>query len=238
MQSVSVWLGIVCLTFWTMSAFGAEEENDFWSGTVELGAVMTTGNTDEENLKFRTNAVRESELWRHTFHVDGLRSSQDDEVTAHRLYSSYQIDRKLNGDSVFGRFSYDDDRFSGFEYRANLTGGYSRELFTNETISITGDVGLGVRHSEFDDGASENELIARLAGAMRWQISETALFEQRLGTEIGQDSTVTRSETSLRSDIIGSLAMKLSFIVRHQSEAPLNTEETDTETSVTIAYKF
>lgn len=238
MQGVWMWLGIACLTSLTMSALGAEDESDSWSGTVELGAVMTTGNTDEENLKFRTHAVRDSELWQHTFHLDGLRSSREDELTAHRVYSSYQLDRKLNGDSVFGRLSYEDDRFSGFDYQANLTGGYSRELFTNETISITGDAGLGVRHSEFDDGASENELIVRLAGAMRWQVSENAVFEQQLGTEIGQESTVTRSETSLRSDIIGSLAMKLSLIVRHQSEVPVDTEKTDTETSVTLAYQF
>lgn len=227
-------LGSAC----AMAASVEEETDKSWSGAVELGAVFTSGNTEEENIKLRADAVRESELWQHTIHIDGFRSSRDDELTAHRMYSSYQVDRKLNGDSLFGRFSYEDDRFSGFDYQANLTGGYSKALITRETLKLNGDAGIGVRHSRLDTGDRDNELILRLAGDLRWQISENAVFEQTLSTEIGQESTITRSETSLASDIIGSLAMKLAFYVRHQSDVPDGKEETDTEASVTLVYKF
>lgn len=237
-----VWVLLAGLTYVlsanVLAESGEEEVSEHWSGTVELGVVATSGNTEEENIKLRTDAERESDLWRHTFHVDGFRSSRDDELTAHRVYSSYQLDRKLNGDSLFGRFSYEDDRFSGFDYQANLIGGYGRKLLDRETLTLSGDVGMGVRHSRFDDGDKENELIVRLAGDLQWQISENAVFEQMLSTEIGQESTVTRSETSLSSNIIGSLAMKLAFYVRHQSDVPPDNEETDTETSVTLVYEF
>lgn len=221
-----------------MAASDEEEADKSWSGTVELGAVFTSGNTEEENTKLRIDAVRAGELWQHTFHVDGLRSSRDDELTAHRVYASYQLDRKLNGDSLFGRFAYEDDRFSGFDYQADLTGGYSKELFARETLKLNGDAGIGVRHSRLDTGERDNELIFRLAGDLHWQISENAVFEQKLSTEIGQESTISRSQTSVTSNIIGSLAMKLAYYVRHQSDVPINKEKTDTEASVTLVYKF
>ncbi|MBD3648369.1 MAG: DUF481 domain-containing protein [Pseudomonadales bacterium] len=218
---------------------GGEDNGKIWSGTLEVGAVFTTGNTEEENLKFRTDWLRDTEHWAHAFHMDGLRSSQEGELTAHRLYAYYQADRKLNDiESIFARVSYEDDRFSGFDYQWDATSGYSRILIDDETMKLDTDVGAGFRVSSLDDGDKEEELIVRLAGTFTWQVSENSRFGQKLSTEIGEESTISRSETSLSANISGSLAMKLTYTVKHNSDPPVDTEATDTEASVTLVYEI
>ncbi|MDZ7685913.1 MAG: DUF481 domain-containing protein [Gammaproteobacteria bacterium] len=210
-----------------------------WSSEVEFGAVVTTGNTEQENFKLRALTESEGERMKHRAQIDALRSSEDDTVTAHNFYAFYQVDRKLDErQSLFARFAYTDDRFSGFDYQADVTAGYSRTLYQTDTMELVGDIGLGVRRSEFDTGATDTEFINRLAGEYTWQLTESSTFRQLLSTEIGDESTITRSETSLRSTVVGALAMKLALTVKHQSEVPAATEKTDTETSVTLVYSF
>ncbi len=86
----------------------------------------------------------------------------------------------------------------------------------------------------------EEEAIARLAAQFDYGISETSLFRQKLSTEIGLDdnNTITQSETSLQSTIVNSLSMKVAFRAKHVSDAPAGSDNTDTETSLSLLYGF
>ena len=133
------------------------------------------------------------------------------------------MDYKLQGShSVFGRVAYEDDRFSGFDYQIDSTLGYNRLLLESDGVELKGAIGAGFRVSEFETGGSESEVIVRFAGDFVWHLSTSATFRQMLSTEIGPESTITRSETSLSTDILSNLAMKLSLNIKHQSEVPVD----------------
>jgi putative salt-induced outer membrane protein len=210
-----------------------------WSSQIELGAVVTTGNTEQENLKFAVEMSNDGIILKHTGHIDGIRASENDVVTAEKYYAFYQADYKLKDDhSVFGRVAWERDEFSGFDYQVDSTVGYSRLLIMSETLEWRGDAGVGVRHSEFATGARQSEFITRLATHFSWQVSETARFRQDVSVEMGDQSTITRSETSLRTNVVGNLAMKVAVNVKHQSDVPPGREKTDTESSITLVYSF
>lgn len=211
-----------------------------WTNEVEFGAVVTTGNTEQENFKLKAESILDGTTMKHTGSFDALRVAENDVTTAEKYYAFYQADFKLDDhQSLFGRVAYEDDRFSGFAYQADATAGYSRHLYESETMTLTGDVGGGFRRSENDlTGATNTEFIARLAANYTWQVSESARFRQFLSAEIGADSTITRSETSLQSTIVGALAMKIALEIKHQSDVPVGRDKTDTETSVTLVYSF
>ena len=216
-------------------------DDALWFSEIALGGVATTGNTDERNLKLRIVAKRDNSSTRFAqkFHIDALNNSKDKVKTAQKIYGFYELDYKLqNNSAIYGRVSYEDDRFSGFDYQADLTMGYDRQLFENKKMLLKGNLGVGVRVSQLEVGDRENEVILRVGGDYRWQLSSNSVFEQILSAEIGSDATIMRSETSLSSDIVGNLAMKLALNVKHQSEVPVGSEKTDTETSVTLVYKF
>ncbi len=49
---------------------------------------------------------------------------------------------------------------------------------------------------------------------------------------------MTESETSLQANVIGNLSMKAAFRVKHLSDPPVGSENTDTETSLSLLYGF
>lgn len=214
------------------------QAQSLWSSEVELGAVFTGGNTDQQTIKFRGEAVRDSESWVHQTRLDLLSASENGVESAQRSYLFYQGDYKLSVGSIFGRASYEDDKFNGFDYQADFSFGYSRPLYDNGTHKLSGDIGLGYRTSELPTGVSDGEGLVRVAADYTWNISENAQFRQLLSSDIGADSTISRSESSVSANIAGDLAMKFSINVRNNSGAPLGTKDTDTESAVTLVYKF
>jgi len=210
-----------------------------WSSQVELGAVFTGGNTEQESVKFRFDTNRDAENYTHTFHADAFKASENDSSTAQKYYLSYRIGKKLSEDrGLFARIAYDQDRFSGFDNQMDVTTGYSQTFLSNETMNLSADFGLGAKRSELDTGVTQTETIGRLAGLYTWQIGSNALFRQALDFEIGEELTTSRSETSLESNISGNLAMKLAFKVKHNSEVVAGRDKTDRESTVTLVYKF
>jgi putative salt-induced outer membrane protein len=230
-------LVLVLTPFYAMAA--DEEDAQGWTNEVELGLVATSGNTDTENLKFRADSLANLDKFLHNVHFDSLRATTDGEITAQKLYAFYQADYKFGENrSMFGRVSYDNDRLSGFNYQADMTVGYSQRLFTAETMRLTGAAGAGMRITELDSGDQQEEPIVRLAAVYLWNVSDNADFQQKLSTEIGNESTVSRSDSSITATIRGSLSMKMALTVKHNSVVPVDRKKTDTETSFTLVYGF
>ena len=71
-----------------------------------------------------------------------------------------------------------------------------------------------------------------------WQISDTSDFRQELLIEAGDENTYMESVTKLSARLIGNLALVASYTVKHNSDVPPLTEETDTFTAISLEYAF
>jgi putative salt-induced outer membrane protein len=206
---------------------------------VELGYVNTSGNTETQTLNTKAKVEASYGQWRQTLKLEALNSSDKKVTTAERylafLKSDYRFSKR---DYAFGLINYDNDRFSGYDYRTSLTVGYGRRVIDGELLWLEFEGGPGVRYSKVSEGETEDEAVLRLAGDLGWQISKSSLFEQELSTEIGEDATISRSVSALSTQIIGSLAMKLSYTYRYVSKVPEGVQKKDAETSVNLVYKF
>lgn len=221
-----------------------EEELKIWTGDVELGYVNTTGNTEESSMKSKADITREKEAWRFTIFYDSLNTKSDGERTAERYYYSNRLAYAYNEhDYSFVFASYDDDRFSGFDYQATASIGYGRRIYNEESLKWDVEVGPGYRYSKYDDtdptteGVSE-EAILRMFTKLDWEITDATTFSQSLSVEAGDDNTISKSITSLKTEIIGSLSLKLSYTVKYTDEVPADRSHADEETAVTLAYSF
>ncbi|EKE67774.1 DUF481 domain-containing protein [Gallaecimonas xiamenensis] len=227
-------------------AAGAPDKKN-WKGEAELGVLVTSGNSDSTNVKGRLNVTQDLESWRNNYQLESLYTESDDETTAERYRGSIQGDYKIDDKQFwFVRGSYEDDRFSGYDFQASTSTGYGNRFWELEDGSFfDASAGLGYRYNKLqernDDGDSaEKEAIARLAAKFEYKLSENSLFRQELNSEIGLDesNTITESVTSLQANVMGNLAMKISYRVKYTSKVPDDTEKTDTETSFTILYTF
>ncbi|MEX1197923.1 MAG: DUF481 domain-containing protein [Pseudohongiellaceae bacterium] len=206
---------------------------------MELGAVYTSGNTDEENLRIGAEFDASRNAWDYAMEFDGLRSSTDGRLTAQRAYlvgtSQYNYD-----DDNFGqlRASHERDKFSGFEQQSDLVASYGQLLLRDrEDMTLDYTVGAGVRNS--DDGVtSNNEPILRVSTNYTWDFNDNVRFLQELSSDAGDSATVTRSESTIESDVMDNLSLRFSLRLRHQSKVPVDREELDSETAVTVVLQL
>lgn len=210
-----------------------------WKGEAGLGVVSTSGNTQTTTVKAYAGLLHEKENWRHTGKFDALNSSDAVRTTAERYMLSGKSDYKFGEfNYMFGMIGYESDRFAGFDYRLSEVVGYGRRVINQNTLTLDLEAGPGARQTKFKTGGSDHELIGRVAGNLLWKLSPTASFSENLTSEFGSKSTITRSVTALTAQLMGNLAMKLSYTVRHISDVPAEAKKMDTETAVTLVYGF
>jgi len=225
-----------------MSASAFAEDKKAWEATAELGGTMTTGNTDTSTLKAKVDVIHNLENWKNNYYFDTLYSKDDDEKTASRwaigAKGSYILNEKS---SLFVLAEYEQDEFSGYDSVGSLAAGYSRNFYKTETVTFDGDIGPGVKFFDNEDGSSEEVGIVHLGLVYKNELSKTSTFTQILTSDVAfedDSSTLSRSETSITANIMNSLAMKLGFIVRHDSNPIDEKKSVDTETTITLLYKF
>lgn len=224
----------------TVFAQAPEEPGKPLSAEVGLGIVKTSGNTDTSSINASGEVIYQVSQWRHSGRIEGFRSSADGEKTAERYLLTGKSDYHLDDRNyLFGLLTYEDDRFSGFEYQTGAVVGYGRDVLRGPTLNANVEAGVGVRYFELTDtGENDSEGTLRLAGALSWNISDTAVFTQELNTTIGETMTVSNSITSLSTQVVGNLAAKVSMQVRHISDVPPDVDKTDTTMTVNLVYKY
>ena len=63
-------------------------------------------------------------------------------------------------------------------------------------------------------------------------------FTQDIRVEGGEDNVYTESDTGFKVNIMENLAMKLSVLVKNNSDVAAEKKKTDTITAVTVVYGF
>lgn len=237
-------LVIACMA---LAPMAQAQDSGNWKGEAELGLLITSGNTEETKVNSRLGLKHETQTWRNTGEFSSRYTEAEDQTTAEEYKAALEADYKFDDQQYwFLRGSYEDDRFSGYDFESTLTTGYGNRVWqAGERSFLDLSVGGGYRYNKLkEDNADgrdvEEEAIARLAGQFDYAFSDTALFRQKLSTEIGLDdnNAITQSETALQTTIVGSLSMKAAFRVKHVSDAPAGSEKTDTETSLSLLYGF
>lgn len=232
---------LALLTGAALLSHGARAEPaSTWKGDAELGVLNTTGNTKTRNITAQAKVVNDRDRWRHTLKAEALNSSQDGGTTAERYFISGKSDLKLTEKSyTFGLLTYENDRFSGYDYRATESLGYGRNVIKRDSLTLDLEAGLGFRQSKLSaTGENQNEGLIHVGGGLGWKISDTSTFSEDLSSDIGEKSVVTKSVTALKTHIVGNLASKISFTAKYSTKVPADVTKLDTETAITLVYGF
>jgi putative salt-induced outer membrane protein len=209
------------------------------SSEIELGAIFTSGNTQDENIRLKGNISATKGSWKHNLSLDGFRSSKQKDLAAQRLYTVASSTYTFREDNfILSRAAHEDDRFSGFDGQSDISISYGQLLLRDRVgMSLNYTAGAGVRNTRSRE-EDFSEAIIRLATVFSWDLSDSALFVQNFSVEAGETSNISRSETSIQSDIMSNLSMKFTVKVKHQSDVPVERKKTDTESSVTLLLRF
>jgi putative salt-induced outer membrane protein len=194
-----------------------------WSGEAEVGYLSTGGNTRSE----------------HKATVESTQKSENETNTAKRWFATEKSAYTINGASyLFLAFTYEDDYFSGYDYQATEAFGYGYRIFRQEDLKWDVEAGVGARQTRTDTGIDDNEGIVKGETDLEWKVTRTSTFTQLLSVESGKDNTVSRSETAIKMQIVGSLAAKMSHRIKHSTTVPPGKKKTDRESVVTLVYSL
>lgn len=220
-------------------AFCADDKSG-WSGEVELGFNRSTGNTETDNLLGRAVVNKNFLKWRNNLKLEVIRSSEDSVRTKESLLLELQSNRDFGEKYyAFGNLRYIDDKFGGFRTQTTLSGGIGWNVIKKEGHTLNLEGGAGYRRSE-EQGTGIKTSEPTFVGSAKWayQATETTELSNNLRVESGSDNTFTENELAARVKISTSMGLKVSYLVRNNSDVPVGTEKTDTLTSVSLDYKF
>lgn len=252
-------IAVTGLTSLSLAAVNASaEDSKPFAVDAELGIISTSGNTDSQSFIGKFNIKQELKKWRNEYIFESLykrdtledetTGEEESETTAHKYFVSARGDLKLDDkyQAIFFYGSYEDDRFSGFEYQATLAVGYADRLFETTNSHFDYAVGPGIGFTETEDtdeleGESEESFIIRVSMAYQYQFSKNAKFTQTLSSDIAGENnrnTKTKAESAISANLNSSLALKASFLINHNSEVADDVDSTDTQTALTLVYSF
>jgi putative salt-induced outer membrane protein YdiY len=259
----------LCVLAAVSSNVAAEEASDkkpkeqkTWDITSEVGAIVTSGNTETTTLKGALKAKHNLENWRNEYKLDGIYKedeieNDDGERVSERTNEKYSVSMqgnyKLNEDHshLFIYGAYDSDYFGAYRSETVLSVGYGLRLLNLDNMYLDAEIGPGMKRFEYQEdsteldkngnplaGTTESEVIGVAKVDFEWQVSDNARFTQVVGVEYGDTNTKTTSESALLTKINGSLQMKVAYNITHNSTVDEGKENTDTETSLTLVYSF
>ncbi len=227
-----------------------------WSGSVAAGYAAVSGNSDSSSANFKGDVHYDMDRWHHSALATALGASQDNETSSEaykaQLKSNYDLSEVIY---AFGLAEYNKDRFSSYDHQIFEAAGLGWRVFRTDHQELNVEAGVGATQSELrqpDDcnppaetvtclGSGQrdvSEFVGRIGGDYHWHISENATFSEIFSTNIGSGNTYLESLTELKAGIIGNLALVLGYLVKHNTDVLPGTEKTDTQTSISLEYKF
>ena len=134
------------LLLFTFSPVVAEQTvTNKWSSDAEFGMVLTQGNTETQNINIKFNVLNDRIKWRHEARLEALNNADGDQTTAERYSLFAKTGYKFAGKNyAFGTINYENDRFTGYQYRISEAIGFGRRLTESEAITLDVELGQAV----------------------------------------------------------------------------------------------
>jgi putative salt-induced outer membrane protein YdiY len=215
-----------------------------WSGNAELGFIQTSGNSDTQSFNGKFNLERQLEPVTTSLNLEVLTSEEEGVSSKERYIAAVEHAYSLGKRSyVASVLAYEDDRFNGYQYQSSLSVGYGYHAWADEQGKLDLEVGPGYRRSALEErneegNKIEEEAIARASLTLLVNISESAKFTEKFTVEGGDSKIVYKSDMGIQSTLIGQLAMKINYQVKHTTEVPEDKKNTDSLIGVTLVYSF
>lgn len=221
-----------------------------WSGSVAGGYVEVSGNSESTTTNVKGEVLYDQDRWHHSALATALGASQDGDTSAEAykglLKTKYDLNETIY---AFGLAEYNKDRFSAYDHQIFEVAGLGWRIFRSDHQELSLEAGLGATQSKLRQPdppnaplpSSErdvNEVVGRLGADYHWHISENAVFSEKLASTIGSDNTYIESLTELKASVVGNLALVLGYLVKHNTDVLPGIDKTDTQTSVSLEYKF
>lgn len=212
---------------------------DGFSGSIEAGASVQSGNTDSTELKLGIKGEQELQNWRHRFDASAYNAKDNGTRSDEEYRVNFGSDYKINErDYFFGQLGYVNDRYAGFKYRITESLGVGRRWIDDGTYLLDTRIGPGFRHTKFTNGDKEDNWVILTALEAGWKLNDFVELGEKASLEYAEENSIFTSSTFVKSKLSEVLAFRVGFDVEHKTDVPAGREKTDTRTTAGIVYDF
>jgi putative salt-induced outer membrane protein len=208
-----------------------------WTGSGQLGASVSTGNSEVKSLTVGIGLERNGIRWRHR--ADALVDIVDNDggTDQQRILAGYQLDYKFSERLyAWGRFEYERNREAGINRRFAESAGIGWRAVDGARLKWDLEAGPALRQTRFIT-YNENEFAGRGASRIAWNLSDTTVFTNDTAIFFAGSSSINNT-TALTAKLLGALSARASFNLAWEEEPPLGLEKLDTTTRFTLVYDF
>lgn len=211
-----------------------------WDGKISASGVLSSGNSDNAAVGVAIDAARADGDFTHNVTAYFDLGESNNVTNQKRWGAAYQLDYNFGARTyAYGRFAYDEDEFSGFDYRLFAGAGLGHFFVKSDAVKWKLEGGPGYRYSPIDDTREIDQGFAAFAASeLDWMIREGVTLEQDVNVTWSSPTTTLQSVTALTTKIWGDLSTGLSFEYRYETDPPAGRENTDTLAKASLIYGF
>ncbi len=221
-----------------------------WAGEGSFSASISQGDTNSTDLAAAIKMKHARGRWSESIQLNGEYDKDNHQETENRIFGSFQMDYRIDPKwSALLYTSAENDRYSGFGWRYffGVGAGYDAVHSTKVDWVLQGGPGYKIDHvraypatpplTEEIPETVEESLGLALASRFNYRLAEkinlsndTALIYVPLSTEI--ENTI-----ALTADLWGNLKVRFSYEIRHDTDPPPHTKQTNASTKISLVYK-
>jgi len=215
-----------------------------WTGSLNFGFGLTSGNSDTRNLNFAFDIMRDAKT-KHVFKANALYlwSSLEGEDTANRLGFDAREEYKLSERAfLFAQGQYLRDPFKAIDYLIAPTGGIGYKVVDTDQLKFSVDGGGGATW-EKNPGLDVRTYGAITAGEdLKYAISKTASLTHSAAALWKADDFGDALYTigaALSASLTTRTTMKFGVLDTYKSKPPDATiQKNDVAVLLSLGYKF
>ena len=210
-----------------------------WKGEGQLGATLSSGNTDSTGLSAGVALARQGIDWNHKFRAQADYQRTNGQTSVERFVVEVEPQYKVSGRAfAYGLGRWEQDRILGYDTRWNLSGGVGYKVIDRKGLSLSLKGGPAWRQTDFTSGRSDSEITGLAGLDFGWQVSPTLRLTQVASTIVGESKTATSSLTALNAKLTGALSARIAYSADIDTNPPPGIEKVDTLTRLTLVYGF
>lgn len=223
----------------TKTRLATQRPLEGWSGSGEVGAFSSSGNTNNSGVAIAARATKSGLKWRHTARATIDYQRENGLTSKERYVVGYEGNRTIS-DDAYALISggYESDRFSGFNHRFSQSIGIGYKLVDETAVRIALEGGPALRQTLFTNGVDNVAFAARAATDMRWAATPRWTLTSNSAVFFDNFNISFQSLTSATGKLNGALSARASFQYNSESNPPDGRKTTDTTSRMTLVYSF
>lgn len=218
----------------------------FWSGTIDAGFSMTSGNADTRSFSGGFRAARETPKTKLSAYANALQvrnsSTGTVRITAQSVWSGARFDADINKTwFAFSSGDFEYNKPQKLDLRAVLGGGVGYHAIRKDTANLDFTFGATNNYENFSTGLTRNSAELLFGQDFKVKINKRARFNNRFVfypnlTHVGDVRALL--DASLQTDINSWLGWQVTIGNRYNSRPVTATEKNDFLMSTGLRVSF